>query len=224
MTTSSRIDRLTPLSGIAFVALMVGVISFEGQELDSDAAPADVLAYWSDRADTRLLVAFLSIAALLFLLVFAASLRGALRSREPAEASASVVTFAGAVVAASGLSLSACLTLAASRAGDAEAADAVVPLDHLVQSAWLPITAGFAVMVLAAGVGGLRSGTLPKAVCWAAMILGIAFLTPAGIVAFLLLPLWILAVSVVLFRAQSRQAGGHRTRISGNDAASSVET
>ena len=205
MTTSSKFIRLTPLSGIAFVALMVAVISFEGEELDSNAAPADVLAYWSDRADTRLLVASLSAGALLFLLVFAASLRGALRSREPAEASASVVSYAGAVVAASGLALSACLTLAASRAGDAEAVDAVVTLDHLVQSAWLPITAGFAVMLLAAGIGGLRSGTLPKVACWAAMVLGVAFLTPAGIAAFLLTPLWILAVSVVLFRAQSRK-------------------
>ena len=205
MTTSSRFIRLTPLSGIAFVALMVAVIAFEGEELDSNAAPAEVLAYWSDRADTRLLVASLSAAALLFLLVFAASLRGELRSREPAEASASVVSFAGAVVAASGLALSACLTLAASRAGDAEAGEAVVTLDHLVQSSWLPITAGFAVMLLAAGIGGLRSGTLPKVACWTAMVLGVAFLTPAGIAAFLLTPLWILAVSVVLFRAQSRQ-------------------
>ena len=205
MTTSSRFIRLTPLAGIAFVALMVGVVSFEGEELDSSAAPAEVLAYWSDRADTRLLVASLSAAALLFLLVFAASLRGALRSREPAEASASVVSFAGAVVAASGLALSACLTLAASRAGDAEAGEAVVTLDHLVQSSWLPITAGFAVMLLAAGIGGLRSATLPKVACWTAMILGVAFLTPAGIAAFLLTPLWILAVSIVLFRAQSRQ-------------------
>jgi hypothetical protein len=205
MTTSSRFIRLTPLSGIAFVALMVAVIAFEGEELDSNAAPADVLAHWSERADTRLLVASLSAAALLFLLVFAASLRGALRSREPAEASASVVSFAGAVVAASGLALSACLTLAASRAGDAEAGEAVVTLDHLVQSSWLPITAGFAVMLLSAGIGGVRSGTLPKVACWIAMVLGVAFLTPAGIVAFLLTPLWILAVSVVLFRAQSRQ-------------------
>ena len=148
----------------------------------------------------------MSAAALLFLLVFAASLRGALRSREPAEASASVVSFAGAVVAAGGLSASAWATLSASRAADAASADAVVvAADHLVQSAWLPITAGFAVMLLAAGVGGLQSGTFPRMLSWAAVVLGIAFLTPAGIVAFLLTPLWIMAVSVVLFRAQARQ-------------------
>ena len=205
MTTSSTVARLTPLSGIAFVALMIAVISFEGEELSSSASASAVLAHWSDRADTRLLVASLSAAALLFLLVFAASLRGALRSREPAEASASVVSFAGAVVAAAGLAVSACVTLAASRAADAGSADAVVPLDHLVQSAWLPITAGFAVMALAAGVGGARTGTLPRFLCWAAVILGLAFLTPAGIVAFMLMPLWVIAVSVVLFRAQSRQ-------------------
>jgi hypothetical protein len=205
MTTTNRIVRLTPLSGIAFVALMISVISFEGEELDADAAAATVLAHWADRADQRLLVASLSAAALLFLLVFAACLRGALRSREPAEASASIVSFAGSVVAAGGLSVSAWATLAASRAADAGSADAVVTLDHLVQSAWLPITAGFAVMLLAAGIGGLQTGSFPRLLCWAAVILGIAFLTPAGIAAFLLTPLWILAVSVVLYRAQTRQ-------------------
>ena len=205
MSTSSTLARLTPLSGIAFVALVVGVISFEGEELSSDAPAAEVLAHWAERADSRLLVSSLSAAALLFLLVFAASLRGALRAREPAEASASVVSFAGAVVAASGLAVSACVTLAASRAADVGSADAVVPLDHLVQSAWLPITAGFAVMMLAAGVGGIRTGALPVVLCWAAVLLGVAFLTPAGIVAFLVTPLWIIAVSVALSRAQSRQ-------------------
>lgn len=205
MTTTNRTARLAPLSGIAFVALMISVISFEGEEMDADAAPAAVLTHWADRADLRLLVASLSAAALLFLLVFAASLRSALRSREPAEASASVVSFAGAVVAAGGLSASAWATLAASRAADAGSADAVAPLDHLVQSAWLPITAGFAVMLIAAGIGGIRTGTLPRPLGWTALILGIAFLTPAGIAAFLLTPLWILAVSVLLFRAQSRQ-------------------
>ena len=205
MTTTNRIVRLTPLSGFVFVALMISVISFEGEELGADAAPATVLAHWADRADLRLLVASLSAAALLFLLVFAACVRGALRSREPAEASASIVSFAGAVVAAGGLSVSAWATLAASRAADAGSTDAVVTLDHLVQSAWLPITAGFAVMLLAAGIGGVRTGAFPRFLCWTAVILGIAFLTPAGIAAFLLTPLWILAVSVVLFRAQSPQ-------------------
>lgn len=205
MTTSNKIVRLTPLSGIAFVALMISVISFEGEELDADATAATVLAHWVDRADTRLLVASLSAAALLMLLVFAASLRGALRSREPAEASSSIVSFAGAVVAAGGLSVSAWATLAASRAADAGSADAVVTLDQLVQSAWLPITAGFAVMLLAAGIGGVQTGALPRILCWTAVILGVAFLTPAGIAAFLLTPLWILVVSVLLFRAQSRQ-------------------
>ena len=60
-------------------------------------------------------------------------------------------------------------------------------------------------MLLAAGIGGLQSGTLPRVLGWAAVNLGIAFLTPAGIVAFLLTPLWIMAVSVVLYRSQAGQ-------------------
>jgi hypothetical protein len=203
---SNQIARLAPLSGIVFVAVMIGVISFEGEEVDASASADEILAYWAERADTRLLVASLASVALLFLLTFAASLRGALRAREPSEASASAVSFAGAIVAASGLALSATATLAASRAGGDGSADAVVALNGLVDVGWLPITAGFAVMLLASGVGGLRSGALPKVMCWAALVLGVAFLTPAGIVAFLITPLWIIAASVLLFRAQSRKS------------------
>lgn len=203
---TSKVARLAPLSGIGFVALIIGVTWLEGEELDESAAPQEVLAYWADRADTRLLVAFLAVAAMLFLLVFAASLRGALRAREPSEASSSAVTFAGAIVTAGGLVASAMTTLAASRAGGNGSADAVVPLNELVQSGWLPITAGLAVMLLASGIGGLQTGALPKVLCWAALILGIAFLTPAGIVAFLATPLWIIAASLFLYRAQLRTA------------------
>jgi len=202
-TKGNRLARLTPLSGILFVAFMVAVISFEGEELSDTASAATVLDYWADRADTRLLVASLSAAALLFLVVFAACLRGVLRGHESTEASASAVAFGGGVVAASGLSLSATLTLAASRAGDAGSAESAVTLNHLVQAAWLPITAGFAVMLLATGVGALRSGALPAVVSWIAVVLGVAFLTPAGIFAFMITPVWIIAVSVIAYRRQS---------------------
>jgi hypothetical protein len=199
---TSKIVRLAPLSGIAFVATMIAVISFEGEELSESASPQQVLAYWADRADTRLLVTTLAAFALLFLVLFAASLRGALRSREHHEASASAVAFGGGVVAAAGLAVSAMVTLAAARAGGQGVAETVVPLDHLTQSSWVPVTAGLAVMMLAAGVGGLLSGAFPKVVCWAGMVLGLALLTPGGIVAFMLSPVWIIAVSVLMYRRQ----------------------
>lgn len=214
MNDTSRFARLAPLSGIAYALFFIAVSAFEGDELSDKASASKVMAYWSDRADTRLLVATLSGLGVLFLVMFAASLRGALRSHEPAEGSASAVAFGGAILAAGGLALSAMLTLGASRAADLGATDTVVTLNHLGQAAWLPSVIGFGTMLLATGVGGLLSGAFPKVVCWIAVVLGVAFLsgTIAGIVAYIATPLWIIAVSVILFRrssrTESRVAGG----------------
>ncbi len=202
---SNRLSRLAPLSGILFVAFMVAVISFEGEELSDNASASTVLDYWADRADTRLLVASLSALAVLFLLTFAASLRGVLRGHESSEASASAVAFAGGIVAASGLTISAMVTLAASRAGGAGAEESTLALNHLVQSGWLPITAGFGVMMLAVGLGALRSAALPAALAWSAVLLGVAFVTPASIFAFMAMPLWVIAASIVIYRKSSRR-------------------
>jgi hypothetical protein len=204
MAMTTRITRLAPLSGIGFVAAMVGVISMEGDEVPSGATPEEVLAHWADRSDGRLVLTTLAAVALTFLVLFTATLRGALRSREPAEASASAVVFGGGVIAAAGLALSAMVSLAAARAGGDGDATAVVPLDHLAQSTWVPVTAGLAVMMLAAGVGGIHSGALPRAAAWPALLLGLVLLTPAGVIGFMLSPLWIIAVSIVLYRRTAR--------------------
>jgi hypothetical protein len=198
MTT--KIARLAPLSGIAFVAAMVGVIAMEGDEMPDGATPQEVLAHWADRSDGRLVLTTLAAVALTFLIVFTASLRSALRSREHAEASASTIAFAGGVITACGLAVSAMVSLAAARAGGEAQAEAVVPLDHLAQSTWVPVTAGLAVLMLAAGVGGVYSGALPTAISWSALVLGVLLLSPAGIIGFMLSPLWIIAVSIILYR------------------------
>jgi hypothetical protein len=200
------LGRVAPLAGIAFVILAVASVALEGEEPGDGAAAREVLAHWSERADTALLGGFLAIAGVVCVLTFAASLRGALRSGEPSEASSSAVAFAGAIVAAAGLLVSAMLALATSNAAEEGLGSAVSALNELASESWLPITGGFAAMLLATGVGGLRSATLPRSLCWAGIAIGVGFVTPAGIVAFLALPLWIVAASIVLYRAQGPAA------------------
>ena len=157
------------------------------------------------RSDTRLVLTTLAAFAALFLVVFAAMSARRPASREHAEASASAVAFGGGRAGRRRIVVSGMVSLAAARAGGEGDAEAVVPLDHLAQSTWVPVTAGLAVMMLAAGVGGLLSparcrGRLRGRPC----VLGLMLLTPAGLVGFMLSPLWIIAVSVILFRrAQS---------------------
>ena len=59
-------------------------------------------------------------------------------------------------------------------------------------------------MMLAAGVGGIHSGALPRSAAWPALVLGLLLLTPAGVIGFLLSPLWIIAVSILLYRRAAR--------------------
>jgi hypothetical protein len=202
MTT--KIARLVPLSGVAFVLTMIGIVALEGDEVPDGATAQEVLAHWADRSDTRLVLTTLAAFAALFLVVFAASLRSTLRSREHAEASASAVAFGGGVIAAAAILISGLVSLSAARAAGDGAIDAVVTLDHLAQSTWLPVTGGLGVMMLASGVGGIHSGALPKLVSWPGVVLGLLLLTPGGLVGFLLSPLWIIAVSVIAYRRTSR--------------------
>jgi len=204
MTMTTKIARLVPLSGIAFVLTMIGIIALEGDEVPDGATPEEVLAHWADLTDTRLVLTTLAAFAALFLIVFAASLRSTLRGREHAEASASAVAFGGGVIAAGAILLSGLVYLSAARAGGAGATQAVVTLDHLAQSTWVPLTGGLAVMLVAAGVGSIYSGALPKAVSWPAVLLGLLLLTPGGLIGFLLSPLWIVAVSVLMYRRSTR--------------------
>lgn len=201
---AARIERLVPLSGIAFVATMLGVVSIEGEETPEGAGADEVLAHWADQSDTRLVMTTLAALAIVFLVTFTASLRGALRSREHAEASASAVAFGGGLLTAAGIGFSAMVSLSAARAGDEGEASVVVPLDHLAQSNWVLVTAGMAVLMLASGSGALMTGALPRILAWSALVLGLALVTPAGFFGFMLSPLWIIAVSIVLYRRQGQ--------------------
>jgi hypothetical protein len=66
---------------------------------------------------------------------------------------------------------------------------------------------GFAVMLLGSGVGGLRTRALPKWLAVAAVVLGVAFLTPVGYFGLFLLPVWMLSTSIVLYRRQRPSVG-----------------
>jgi hypothetical protein len=203
MSTNLRLARLAPLAGVAFVAAAAAVVALEGDEPSENATNAELVSHWSDRADTALLAAFLTAAAAVCLLTFAATLRSRLRSTEPGEASSSAVAFAGAIVTATGLLVSSMISFAAADAADQGRVDAVPALNAVAQESWLVFTGGFAAMLLAAGIGGLRSGALPRVLCWAALVLGVAFVTPAGLIAFFATPVWIVATSIVLYRGNA---------------------
>ena len=78
--------------------------------------------------------------------------------------------------------------------------EATYALSQLHSYDWLAWNAAFAALLLATGLGALRSRVLPVPLAWATVAIGASLLTPLGFVGFFLLPLWLIAVGVLLAR------------------------
>jgi hypothetical protein len=81
-------------------------------------------------------------------------------------------------------------------------------LNVLSSDDWVPVVAGISMTALATGILALRTGALPRSLGWISIVLGIlAIAGPVGGIAFLLFPLWNLALAVVIMRRGSDVAG-----------------
>jgi hypothetical protein len=196
---TDRAQRYLPLAGILFVVVFVVANAITGSMPDQDSSAQKIFSYWDDHQGTQTAAAFLGAFAVVLFVFFAGALRSALRSNESEEVSYSAIAFGGAIITAGAGAIDSMLRLATASAADNGANSTVYTLNQLNAFDWLPVVAGLSVMFIASGLGGLRTQALPKALSWVALVLGIAFLTPAGIVAFFAFPLWILAASIVLY-------------------------
>ena len=193
-------QRALAISGVLFGIVIAVATVLAGDQPDDSKPAAKVLSYWQDHQTRAIATALLAHAAAVLFVFFGAGLRSALRSGEAEEATYSVVAFGGSVLTAAGFVIVGMITLAATTAADHGAQEAVYTINQISAADWIPFTAGLSVLMLAAGVGGLRTLALPRWLSWVAIVLGVAFFTPVGAFGFLLVPLWVIAVSAVLYR------------------------
>jgi len=206
--STDRIQRVLPLSGALFAGVLAAGLALTSGEPGDGASRAATFAYWHGHHGLQLITCLLLIPfAVLFLLVFVAELRRVLRSGEAGEAIYSPIVLGGGFVAAAGLAVTGSLGAAVATAAHHNDQSATYALAQLQSYDWVPWMAGFAVMLLGCGVGGLRTRALPKWVAVAAVVLGVAFLTPVGFFGLFLLPAWMLLMSIVLYRRQRPSVG-----------------
>lgn len=201
----SRFDRSLPWSGVlAGVLFAVSAAAGWG----APTAESRTYATWVGDHTGQIVVRGLASAlCCVALLLFVTALRATLRSGEPGESTASSAAFAGGIVVTVALALSAWVDLATAEAAGKDADGAVATLGYLTDFSWLPFVAGAAVLYLATGSGGLRTATLPKPLAIASVVLGVmSVLGPAGIVVFLVTPVWLVVSGVVLGRRQTADA------------------
>jgi hypothetical protein len=199
-----RLDRFVPLAGVLFTVIFAVGFFATGETPDSDAPGAEVVEHYEDSGKIFLGVMVLLLAGVVFMF-FAGALRRHLADRGP-EWLATVV-FGGAVVYAAGLGVFLSSQVALAEAAD-DNKEAVAEALNVIDANNFGVTViGLAVVLLASAWHVLSARSLPVWLGWVALLLGIfAIAGPLGFIAFLLFPLWVLAVSIVLFRAGTRAA------------------
>jgi hypothetical protein len=204
----SRWERLAPLTGIVFVAIVVAVFAIGGSTPEEHDSAAKVQAYYAAHHDKHTALAFVMAIGVAFLVFFASTLRHDLR-RAGGTGQLSDAAFGGGLLAAAGFAILATVHVALANAGESVTTlGTTQTLNVLDNNDFIPAAAGLAVLVFAAGAAAVRHGGLPKWLGWLGMLIGVVAFTPAGFVAFLAAGVWILIVSVLLTQARQGSERG----------------
>lgn len=197
--------RLLPLSGIVFVGLVVLIVLIGGSTPDSTASGEEVMSYYDDNEARNIVSSFVLAAAVPFLVVFAVTLATALW---PADAGRrpiwELVLIGGSLVTGAVMLVVAATHFAlADSADEGFSAATLQGLNALDSDSWVASNAGFGVMMLGAAGSFLSRVGAYRRLGWAALVLGIALFVPfADFFALLLTGLWIVIVSLMLFRGR----------------------
>jgi hypothetical protein len=199
---------LVPLTGVAFVVLVIVALVIGGEPPSADEPAQEIVDHYVDNKSSIQIGAFLSAVAGTLLLFFFGYVRKVLRAAEGEGGVLSLLVVVGAAIIALGAAIDGTISFAI-----AEAADDIEPASaQTLQALWdndfLPFALGSQVLWFAAGISIVRHGALPKWLGWVAIVFGVASLTPIGFFAFLAGAVWILVVSIML---TMRARGGSPT-------------
>jgi hypothetical protein len=190
--------RFAPLTGLLAAVLVVAGL-FTAEFLDADEAGEAILAHYRENDGQEYAATFMWGVAAIPLTFFGARLARFLRETDVPSASLPLAAFGGAVIAAGGLAAAATIHLAITDASDGLSPDAAQAINAIDVDFFIPIAAGITILVLAGGLSILRSRALPRWLGWAAVVIAVASVTPAGFIAIMAGLAWIAIVSVLLF-------------------------
>lgn len=198
--------RLLPLSGVAFVALVLLPFTLIVSGVpESEASGAELARFYEEDAAREVVATSVFAASIPFLILFAATLAEAFPSRSRTGAIWERMLVAGSVLAGGAVLLTATVRLALLIAAEGELSHgALEALNAVVGNGWVALNGGLGVMML--GAAGLLLGRA-GAYQWAgraALVLGVALFVPyATFFAGLLTGIWIAVMGIALARGRS---------------------
>lgn len=198
-----HVRRLLPLSGIAFVVIvLVGTVGLGGDSPESDATVAEVVAFYRDNSTRLFFSAFVVAVSIPFLIAFAATLGSRRGSLAQDGAPWRYVLLSGAaLLGAILLIVSAIVFACADGADNGSSGEALQGLNLLAADSWVAFNAALGVMMLGAAGCVLTEALVPRWLGWTAFVLGVLLFIPfADFIALILALIWISIVSVILFR------------------------
>lgn len=201
-----ELKRLLPLSGIVFVVLVIlTIVVIGGDTPESNAPGGKVLSYYDAHQVREALAAFVFAVSIFFLVCFSVAVATALW---PAEAGRrpvwEIVLIAGSVLTAATVLVTAAVHFALTDGATNDASTSALQALNLIDgNSWVAWNAGLGVMMLGAAGSLIPRVGAYRWLGWVALVVGVALFIPyADFIGLLLTLVWILVMSVMLFRAR----------------------
>ena len=187
-----------PLTGVAFVVVLIVGAIIGGEPPDADSPVREIIDHYTDNKTSIEVASFVGAAAAVLLVFFGAYLRSVLSAAEGPGGMLSALTLVGTAVVAVGLAIDITIGIALAEAAEDIEPAAVQALQALWENDFVPLALGALVFLISTGLSIGRHGALPNWLGWVALVLAVIGFTPIGFVAFIGAGLWIVVVSVML--------------------------
>jgi hypothetical protein len=216
MVTSSKktgrtANRLLSLSGFGFVILVIAAFSGLGEDTPGGGDSAEkVKSFYAAHQNHQIAAAFVLAAAVPLIVLFSIGLAQTLWPADPARQPFwQIVLIGGGVLAGATFAIAALCHFALADIADKRAVSngALQTLNELDSNSWLALDVGLGVLMLGAAGSLIPRTGAQRVLGWLALIAGIALFIPyADFPALVATGLWILAMSVLLFRGRREPA------------------
>lgn len=206
-----KIARFAPLAGVVFVALVIVSFAVEGDSPDIDDTPESVVEFYADNETEVVTASGLASIGAAALVVFATSVRREMSRRNSESSLLATAALGGGLVAAAGIGTDSAIRFALAESAGDISPEATQALFAFWDGFFWPMALGFGVLILAVSLSGFETRVVPVWLAALGVIVGVALFTPAGFIALMAFALWVLVMSFLLWRYESRSEAGDDT-------------